>query len=133
MKPIVFLYSCLTSIFISPFILTAVIANFSWVFILYSWLFTVIPVLVCGIACASINELIQKKVKRRGVYVLFESIVILAISLLGSLIAAASIFDGTPDTPIFLGYGYICAVIYQISTHIYGRLEAGRRKEESAK
>jgi hypothetical protein len=125
MRPKVFLFSCLTSILISPFILSAMIANFSWGLNFILYLFTIIPVFICGIACASINELIYAKVRRRGVYLIFESIVILVISLIGSFIMIGVISEGnaalSTDAFIFLGYGYICAINYQVSTHIYAK------------
>lgn len=128
MRPKVFLFACLTSIFISPFILSAMIANFSWGNLIIFWLFTIIPVFICGVACASINELIKARVKRRVAYLLFESTVILIASIIGSLVVLSVISGGnltfSPDAFLFLGYGYVCALIFQISSHIYSKLSA---------
>lgn len=123
-NPKVYLCSCLTSLLISPVVFTAAFfAEFS--FAIFIGIISIIPIFVAGILAASINELLYAKIKHKYLYIFLESIVILLISIMGSVITLGVIsewrlLDGFfPDGFIFIGYGYLCALIYQISTHVY--------------
>lgn len=131
-KKSVFIYSFITTIIVCPLIMVLLSGDPQLEGFLFFGVFTFFPVLLFGLPVAIMIYSFLKKINLKSKYMnlIFETVLYLSISILGTYLTMYFISEGNvaeegifnKEGLFFILYGALCAFIFQISTHIFKRV-----------